>query len=58
MKHPVKLYPTLPHHGDRFGRMWEAYHARQESLFWTRFAVSAQIILGATAGLVAAWAVM
>lgn len=22
----VKIYDTLPHHGDRFARMWEAYH--------------------------------
>lgn len=52
----TRIYPAIPEHGDRFQRVWLAYHARREtSLFWTRFGVSAQIVLGAVAGLVIAW---
>lgn len=52
----TRIYPTIPDHGDRFQRVWLAYHARREtSLFWSRFAVAAQMILGAVAGLAVAW---
>lgn len=47
----TRIYPTEPDHGDRFQRMWEAYHAAPAS----RVCAPLLIALGALAGLVAAW---
>ena len=47
----TRIYPTQPDHGDRFQRMWEAYHTAPAS----RLGASLTIALGALASLVAAW---
>lgn len=43
----VKIYDTLPDHGDRFARMWEAYHTRKPS----RLSALAIVMIGCVAGL-------
>jgi len=48
------IYPTQPDHGDRFARMWEAYHTAPAS----RVGAFLTIALGAVAGVVAALVVM
>ena len=50
----TRIYPTQPEYGDRFQRMWLAYHAAPAS----RLGASMTIALGAVAGLVAALVVM
>ena len=51
MKHHVTLYTPTPDYGDRFQRMWTAYHAAPS----TRLGASAVMALGAVAGVVIAW---
>lgn len=50
MKHHVTLYTPVPDYGDRFARMWLAYHNPP-----SRWNHTAAIVAGAVAGVAMAW---
>lgn len=47
----TRIYLTLPDHGDRFAKMWQAYHSPPAP----RWHHTAAIVAGAVAGLAVAW---
>lgn len=52
----TRIYsPPAPDFGGFDGRFADIRHRRETALFWERFATSAQIVLGAVAGLAVAW---
>lgn len=47
----TKIYPTRPDHGDRFLRLWGEYHDRDRLAQYERILHTAQIVIGAVAGI-------